>query len=161
MWFNGEDRKVLRELTAYLREQLTKDIREVLGYAKLHGPKELELSDKIVTLKNRIVELEIKESKITETHQKEERELKHMIGLEKKRQEFEIQQARKETAVGVREENLAADKKRFEDQMAFHNARFEEEVKYLKEIMGQILKRLPDVSAALNIGKASDGSRRK
>ena len=68
-----------------------------------------------------------------------------MVGLERKRQEFEINQARRETPVAVREENLDADRKRFETQMAFTTERFASEVGYLKELMGEVLDRLPTV----------------
>jgi hypothetical protein len=43
----------------------------------------------------------------------------------------------------VREENLAADRKRFEEQMKFQNDRFTQEVGYLKDMLGQMMKRLP------------------
>jgi hypothetical protein len=55
------------------------------------------LSEQVIKLKREISDLEIKKSKADETHAREERELRHMIGLEKKRQEFEIAQAKRET----------------------------------------------------------------
>jgi len=81
-----------------------------------------------------------------EDYERQQRDLKHMVGLEKKRQEFEVEQAKRETVLKVKEENLANDKKRFQEQMTFHQERFEKEVGYLKELMGQILERLPTVT---------------
>ena len=121
-------------------QRLLEDLRE-------HA-KGLELATSVLNLKKQINDLEIDKSKLKEQHEKEERELRHMIGLEKKRQEFEIEQSKRETKLTVQQENLAADKKRFEDQMKFHETRFTEEVSYLKEMIGNVLERLPNVSAA-------------
>jgi len=69
--------------------------------------------------------------------------LTESVGLERKRQEFEIEQAKRETTVAVREENLKADKDRFAEQLKFHEDRFATEVGYLKDMMGQLMERLP------------------
>src|SRR5438132_759868 len=83
------------------------------------------LSEQVLTLKRSIADLEIQKSKREEEHAKQERELRHMIGLEKKRQEVEIAQSKKDTELTVREGNLAADKKRFEENLKFNTERFE------------------------------------
>lgn len=103
-------------------------------------------------LKKEIVALEISKAKIVEANARDERELRHMIGLEKKRQEFEITQAKSEATLKVREDNLAADKARFEAEMKFQNERFTSEVGYLKELMAQILERLPTVTVDRKMG---------
>ena len=111
------------------------------------------LTAEISSLKGQISDLEISKSRKQEEFDKQDRELRHMIGLEKKRQEFEIQSAKTETALKVREENLASDKKRFEDQMRFQTERFEKEVVYLKDMMNEILGRLPTVTVDVVRGK--------
>lgn len=126
-------------------QRLLEDLRE-------HA-KGLELATSVLNLKKQINDLEIEKSKLKEQHEREERELRHMIGLEKKRQEFEIEQSKRETKLTVQQENLAADKKRFEDQMKFHETRFTEEVSYLKEMIGNVLERLPNVSASFEAKK--------
>ncbi|KKK93068.1 hypothetical protein LCGC14_2696590, partial [marine sediment metagenome] len=78
-----------------------------------------------------------------EDRAKKDREIEHKVGLERTRQKFEGEQAKREAIVTVREENLTADRTRFEEQMKFQQDRFTEEVKYLKEMVGQVLKRLP------------------
>ena len=108
--------------------------------------REMELSDEVIRLKTQVSNLEIQKSKKQEEHDKQERELKHMIGLEKKRQEFEIEQSKRETTVSVREENLSADKARFAEQMQFTSDRFAQEVGYLKEMIVSVLERLPTVN---------------
>ncbi len=104
------------------------------------------LSAEVLSLKKQIAELTIAKSTIEETNAMKERELRHMIGLERKRQEVEMAQAKRETELTVREGNLVAEKARFEEQLKFNTARFEKMETYLKEMMGDILKRLPNVS---------------
>lgn len=135
-----EERQLLKEIV-----DLRKSVEDLTA-RKEAVKHEVELSDEIVRLKIQVSNLEIQKSKKQEEHDKQERELKHMIGLEKRRQEFEINQAKRETTVTVREENLAADKARFEEQMQFHENRFKEEVGYLKEMIADVLKRLPTVN---------------
>ncbi len=102
-------------------------------------------------LRKQINNLEIDKGKIEEKNDKKERELEHKIGLEKKRQEQELEIGKREAIVTVKEENLTADKERFEGQLKFHEERFTEEVGYLKNIVGQVLE------CVKNIG-GSDGS---
>ena len=120
--------------------------RELLQ-ALLEYASRFAIATNVIDLKKQVAELEINKSKLKEEHDKQERELRHMIGLEKKRQEFEIEQSKRETKLAVQQENLTADKTRFEAQMKFHEDRFTKEVDYLKDILGQILGRLPDVTA--------------
>lgn len=104
------------------------------------------LTAEVLTLKRQIASLEIDKSKIQEEHSRQERELRHMIGLEKKRQEVELVQAKKDTELTLREGNLVAERARFEEQLKFNTSRFETMEKYLKDMMGDILKRLPNVT---------------
>ena len=126
-----EEKEILERLRVFERDETSRRAK----YMK-------ETDD----LRAEIETLKIEKSRKQEEHAREERELRHMIGLEKKRQEFEIDSAKKETALVVREENLSADKKRFSEEMTFQRTRFEEEVKYLKDMMKDILERLPNVN---------------
>ena len=102
------------------------------------------LSNDIVKLRENIADLKAQESAITEKYERERREVEHMVGLERKRQAFEVDQAKREATVELREENLAADRKRFDEQMKFMESRLTEEVRYLKDdILKGILERLP------------------
>ena len=80
-----------------------------------------------------------------------------MVRLERKRQEFEIDQAKRETTVVVREENLAADRERFTKHLDFMSERFKTEVEYLEELIKQVLARLSDVT--MSLGKESTSGR--
>jgi hypothetical protein len=124
---------------------LKTEIAELRGERKARQ-KELGLTDDVIRLKTDIEDLRISKSRLTEEHEREKRELTHMVGLEKKRQEVELTQGKQAATLAVREENLTADRKRFEEQMAFTSKRFESEVGYLKELMVQVLERLPTVT---------------
>lgn len=127
---------------------VSKQEQEIL--TRLRGLGELgdvpTLSSKVLSLQKQIAELDIEKGKRDEQHAREERELRHMIGLEKKRQEVEIAQAKRETELSVREGNLKAEKERFSEQLKFNTQRFETMETYLKEMMADILKRLPNVN---------------
>ena len=104
-------------------------------------------------LKEEINSLQISKSKLVEDNEREKREVTHMVGLERKRQEFEAEQARKgieharEVAIlEVQQENLDNERQAFAKEMEFREKRFTEEVGYLKDLMTQILERLPTVN---------------
>lgn len=145
MWFR--DPVLLEEIRG-----LRKDIVEIKS-RKAILEREVDLTGEVVRLKKDISDLEINKSKLQEGHDKQDRELRHMIGLEKKRQEVELVQGKKEAELSVREQGLVADQKRFADEMGFQRARFEQEVGYLKEMMKDILARLPNVNVEF-AGKA-------
>ena len=94
-------------------------------------------------LKRQISQLEIDRDKKKEEFDRREREVEHKVGLERKRQEFEIEQAKRETTVKVREENLAADKDRFKSEMDFQRKHLEGEIGSLRTLVGQLLERVP------------------
>lgn len=111
----------------------------------------VDLAAKVKALCEEKEKLEIEAARRDETFARKEREIEHKVGLERKRQEFELASGKREATLSVREENLAADRKRFEEQMAFHEKRFTEEVSYLKQIIGDIAERLPTASFTGNL----------
>lgn len=138
----------LSEAIAGLRSELAKLESERKARAE-----ERKLSGELEGLQKQIAKLTIDKDRIVEDNAREKREVTHMVGLERKRQEFEAEQAKQSVATArteamleVREENLAAERTAFEQHMKFQNDRFEAEVGYLKDLMGQILDRLPTVT---------------
>lgn len=149
----------MRNNTINDNAELLEEIRKLSkSVAELKGERdsireEVSLADRVKKLQKEISDLEIDKAKITEDHARKERETTHMVGLERKRQQFEAEQATKgietakqEAVLAVREENLKADKDRFTDEVKFTRERFESEVGYLKELMVEVLGRLPSVS---------------
>lgn len=146
-FFDGQKRELDNSIL-----ELKKQIAE-LKLNREAAERRLELADEAVKLKEQIETLKIEKGRITEDNAREKREVTHMVGLERKRQEFEAEQAKKsvetaraEAILTVREENLSQEREAFEAHMKFQNDRFQSEVGYLKELMGQILDRLPTVN---------------
>jgi hypothetical protein len=108
-----------------------------------YGGEVVVLNGKVTELKNQISKLEIDKDRKEEEYARKEREIEHKIGLERKRQEFEIDQAKKTTEVSVREENLKADKERFKEEMEFQRKHLEGEIGSLRVLVVEMLKRLP------------------
>ena len=105
-----------------------------------------DLSDRVKKLREQCETLEIEKGRKQEEFDRKEREVEHKVGLERKRQEVELENTKREATLAVREENLKADRDRFESQMKFHEDRFSEEVKYLKEMIGTLADRLPSAT---------------
>lgn len=151
------DRKPTKqqELEANLSDQVL-ELRDTI--AKLEATlrargKETELTKTANDLREQIATLTIQKDQIVENNAREKREVTHMVGLERKRQEFEaeqamkgIDQARKEAVLEVKTENLKLEREAFKKEMDFREERFKKEVGYLKDLMGQILDRLPTVT---------------
>lgn len=134
----------IRNIVQEFGEQVLKDLQGIRSVA--------DLSAKVKDLRQQVETLEIEEARKDEERERKDREIEHKIGLERKRQEFEVQAAKREAILTVKEENLAADRKRFEDQMAFHEKRFTEEVGYLKDMIGTLAERLPNVNMEVQHG---------
>ena len=118
-----------------------------------------DLSAKVKATREELETLKIEKARKDEDFAKREREIEHKVGLERERQKVELENAKREATLSVREENLKADRQRFEEQMKFHEDRFTEEVKYLKDMLGQIVERLPTANLTGDITPA--GRRRK
>lgn len=112
----------------------------------------LAMSGQIVRLREELETLRIDKGRKDEETARREREVEHKVGLERKRQAFEVEQAKRETTVTVREENLKADRTRFEEQLKFHETRFTAEVGYLKDMLADVMKRLPSAEIVAQIG---------
>jgi hypothetical protein len=131
-----------------VREILTKalsDTETLIGRLK----SSFDVAKHIADLKEQLETLKIEKARKDEEFARKERDIEHKVGLERKRQEFEIAQAKREATVTVREENLKADRDRFNEQLKFHEERFTAEVGYLKEMVGDVLKRLPTVTVGV------------
>jgi hypothetical protein len=129
---------------------LKRQVAEIKGERDA-GKEAVKLTDDIVRLKKDLTALEIQKDRETETHEREKREVEHMVGLEKKRQSFEVDAAKRDVKLTVREENLKEDRKRFEEEMKFTRERFEKEVGYLQSLMKEVLERLPTVTVEKSI----------
>lgn len=123
--------------------ELHKDVMQKVE-GELAGIKSVaDLSKRVKQLREQVEALEMEKGRKEEEFARKEREIEHKVGLERKRQEFELASGKREATLTVREENLSADRKRFEEQMKFHDDRFTQEVGYLKTMVSEMLARLP------------------
>lgn len=146
-----------KELTTEVRA-LRADIAD-LKVEREAATKERDLSKTVVELQTEIATLTADRSKIEEEYERQEREVRHEVGLLRKQTEAEVEMAKTEAVLAVREENLANDRERFETQMKFTTERFEKEIGYLRDIMRQVMERLPtiEVSKRINEGTPVNG----
>lgn len=138
-------------------DKLTEEIRTLSKrVADLKGERdsvteELGLSAKLIALEKEKTSKEIELDRVKEEHQREKRDIEHMVGLHKDRVKQEIELAKRDSTLSVREENLKADRDRFEDQMKFMQKRMETELERLNKLTSEILTRLPTVKVDRSI----------
>jgi len=155
-----------------LEAQLSETVLELRGsIAKLEATlkvkgKEKELTERVTELQEQIAALSIDKDRIIENNAREKREVTHMVGLERKRQEFEAEQAMKgietaraEAVLEVKTENLKLEREAFKKEMDFREERFKKEVGYLKDLMAQVLERLPTVTVDRKITETTKSSK--
>lgn len=116
-----------------------------------------DLTEKVKDLRETIETLKIERSRIQEEHAKREREIEHKLGLERKRQEMELELAKREAVLDVNEKNLQSERDQFEKQMEFIQERMATETGYLKDMIGEVLARLPDAKIMMNVGNDKRG----
>ena len=152
-WFSSED-KVLAEIRG-MRQQVAELSGEIDGLKKEKGT-----YAELRKTREELETLKIEKARIVEDNERQERETRHEVGLLRLQVEAEQKIATEEAVLQVREENLQADRTRFEEQMKFTTDRFEKEVGYLHEMIGQVLKRLPYVEVNKRVleGVAANGN---
>jgi len=149
MFWSRTDRleQIVRDAVDNALAGLEKDLRGLRTVS--------DLEQRIKDLRSQNAQLEVEKSKKEEEFARREREVEHKVGLERKRQEFELSAAKREAIVAVREENLAADRARFETLMAQQEERSNE----LRSLLADVMQRLP--SATIEITETRKPSRRK
>ena len=145
--FGTTDSKI--ESLAEEIRKLTKRVAELRG-ERDQVSEELGLSARIAGLEREKTAKEIELDRVKEQHEREKRDIEHMVGLHKDRVKQEIELAKREQTITVREENLKADRERFEEQMKFMQQRMETELERLNGLTSEILERLPKFNVDWN-----------
>lgn len=140
--FNSNFKRVVLELWDRLDKLASKELTK---YDEI-----INLEEKVADLIKQKTVLEIEVGKKQEEYDRRDREIEHKIGLERKRQVQELELSKREATVAIREENLKADRDRFEGQIQFHEKRFTEEVKYLKDMIQGLTEALPTMKIRIN-----------
>lgn len=139
----------------FTTKRIERSLKRVVEQAMSEAARTVGRAEDAHALRQEIETLKIEKGRREEEFSRREREVEHKVGLERKRQEFEISQSKREATVTIREENLKADRDRFEAQMKFHDDRFTQEVGYLKTMVSEMLERLP--SADISITRTQRG----
>ena len=108
--------------------------------------RQIELIEEVTKLKVEKADLQIRIEAQKAAYERGDLEIKHMIGLEKKRQEVEISTARREAILAVKEENLKAKQEQFDASMKFREEQFKSEMARMQGFLEEITKRLPVVN---------------
>lgn len=147
---NTEDSKI-QALTDEIKT-LSKRVADLKG-ERDSVTEELGLSAKLIALEKEKTSKEIELDRVKEDHAREKRDIEHMVGLHKDRVKQEIELAKRDSTLSVREENLKADRDRFDDQMKFMQKRMETELERLNKLTSEILTRLPTVKVDRKISE--------
>lgn len=131
------------------RDRLADEIaglrREIAGLRE-----ERDRTAEVNDLHREIETLKLEKANLIEDNAREIRETEHKVGLLRTQQEHEVANAKRETMLAVREENLAADQKRFKDEMDFQREHLQREVTRVEGILVKVLDRLPSIDVALS-----------
>jgi predicted nucleic acid-binding Zn-ribbon protein len=125
--------------------------------AELRGERDsrkrvISLEKEYESTKRELVDLQIEFDREKEKHEHEKRETEHMVGLQRKRGEFETEAAGREAKLVVREENLQAAKDRFDEHVAFIEKRFDQQFDSLNGLMEKFLERMPTTRQLITVG---------
>jgi hypothetical protein len=142
-------------------EALTRKVSELKGERDARA-EELGLSTRVVELQREKTRLEIELDRVKEKHEREQRAIDHKLGLHRKQVEVEIELAKREQSVTLREEALSHQQERFEEEMKFMRERMQGEIDRLGGLTSEILERLPvikfDKQIKEHIGVAANGN---
>ena len=141
-----------------MEELVRSTIDQAISNALNDKTNSITLNAEIDRLTKEKTKLQIEYDREKERWDRTEREIEHKLGLEKRRQEQEIQLATRETTVKVREENLSGERELFKKEMEFQRSRLEGEVQSLRDLTGKLLKALPSAEIIANINSSSKDS---
>ena len=130
-----------------VRKRTASELRAILSNAR----KDRSYALQAIDLRGEIETLKIEKATIKEEHSRKDREIEHKVGLQRTRQTMEVEIAKRETTVQVREENLVAQEDRFKEHMDFLTGRLEGEVKYQREMIADMIERMPSAKILANL----------
>ena len=140
------------------RDRLADELAELRAEIKALRT-ERDSTRELASLRQDVERLKLEKDRLTEDNNRKIRETEHKVGLLKTKQDHDVANARRETKLEVREENLAADKERFKAEMDFQREHLQREVDRIEGILGKVLERLPDVRTTLTAAVGANGRR--
>lgn len=136
---------------------LKRSVTEIKGERKA-TVRVRDLEKEYDQVKRELTDKQIEFDREQEKWEREKREVEHMVGLQRKRGEFESEAAGREAKLSVREENLKAQQERFDEHVKFIEERFDQQFKSLEKLTGKILDRLPTTKQLITVGGNGNGS---
>lgn len=109
-------------------------------------------------LEQDVEKLKLEKARLTEDNDRRIRETEHKVGLLKTKQDHDVEHATRLAKLQIREENLSADRERFQAEMEFQREHLQREVDRVESILGKVLERLPNIDAALTVGIGNNGN---
>lgn len=116
---------------------------------------ERDSTREVTDLKRKIEQLKLEKDRLEEDNARKIRETEHKTGLLRTKQEHDVEHARRMAQLEVREQNLDADRKRFEAEMAFQREHMQREVDRFDGIAKALMERLPTIDVSLEGGVTS------
>lgn len=149
---DGYARRTLDSLTQQV-EQVATQLAELRGERST-----LELETRVDSLSREKERLLAELQDLQSERARHDLEIEHKVGLHRTQIESERRimvaeaeaerlRAVEQAKLAVREENLGAERERFEKEIEFRTQRFEAEAATLQEMTRQVLDRLPNVTA--------------
>jgi len=140
-----DDTKLIAEISA-----LSRQVAALKG--ERNALKDLDnLEQERAQLKKNLTDMKIEWDQEKEKWDREKRETEHLVGLQRKRQEFEVEAAKREVELTVREETLKADKERFQEQISYMEESWKQKFKSLEKLMGKVFDRMPETKQLISI----------
>lgn len=96
---------------------------------------------------DRLEVLKREKGRLDEEATRRERDTQHKVGLLMERQEQDLANAKRETVLDTRTENLAAERALFERQMTFQTERLGQEIERMERMQTALMEHLPSIEA--------------
>jgi hypothetical protein len=136
------------------RDRLADEIADLKAEIKALRT-ERDNTAEVKRLEQAVERLKLEKDRLTEQNDRKIRETEHKVGLLKTRQDHDVEHATRMAKLAVREQNLSADRERFQAEMEFQREHLQREVDRIESILGKVLERLPNIDAALKVGVGS------
>ena len=101
---------------------------------------QLDALGDVVALRTEVESLKIERSRIEEEFARERREIEHKLGLEKKRQESDLETAIQKADLDAREKWLENQETQFDEKLEWFKKQTQEHQKLSKEILSRLPK---------------------
>ncbi len=147
---NGFKKAVAQAVESAMESERKTSQKKFTNWSGLHS--------EITKLKEEAETYKVEKDRRQEEADRREREIQHKLGLHKVQVEHERTQATEAAKLEIERTGLDRDQKRFEEQMQFHQERFEKEVTYQRGLLEKMLERLPTAEVYADLTPHGNGN---